>query len=153
MLQNSAQDAKDKLLFKWLKGAQSDLSAFGDPLNTADYALCLYTGPHRAALTHLSIPHHAAKWQPLSTRGYRYKDKGGSADGVTKLLLKSGAAGKSMAQVKGKGVNMPDPTFSNLPVPVTAQLVNSQTNACFEAVFESSDVRKNDSGHFLAATQ
>jgi cysteine-rich repeat protein len=150
MLQNSAQDAKDKLLFKWLKGAQTDLVAFGDPLNSADYALCLYTGPQRAPLTHFAIPNDSAKWQPLSTRGYRYKDKGGSAAGVTRVLLKSGAAGKSMAQVKGRGANLPDPTFSNLPVPVTAQLVNSQTNACFEAVFESSDLRKNDSGHFLA---
>jgi hypothetical protein len=72
MLQNSAQDAKDKLLFKWLKGAQTDLSNFGDPLNSADYALCLYTGPQRAPLTHFSIANDSAKWQPLSTRGYRY---------------------------------------------------------------------------------
>ncbi len=45
---------------------------------------------------------------------------------------------------------MPDPTFSNLPLPVTAQLVNSETNVCFEATYISADVKKNDGGQFKA---
>jgi hypothetical protein len=92
----------------------------------------------------------SGKWSPLAERGYRYKDSGGSAAGVTKILLKGGEAGKSLAQVKGKGTNLPDPTFTNLPLPVTAQLVNTQTNTCLEATYQTADVKKNDGGRFKA---
>lgn len=81
------------------------------------------------------------------------KDSAGAADGVTKILLLSGTAGKTKAQVKGKGINLPDPVFANLPPPVTAQLVNTQTAVCFEAEFEAADVRQNDSGVSKALSQ
>ena len=152
-LRNTAENAKDRLLFKWRKGPPTDQSDFGDPLATADYALCLYTGPARAPLAHVTVPASNTKWKALAMRGYRYKDASGSAAGVTKLLLKSGDAGKSMAMVKGKGEHLPDPTFTNLPLPVTAQLVNSQTNTCFEATFGGAGVKKNDTGQFKAITQ
>ena len=101
----------------------------------------------------MTVAADGAKWSPLSTRGFRYKDAGGTAAGVTKVLLKSGAAGKSSAQVKGKGANLPDPTFGFLPLPVTAQLVNSQTGTCFEATYVAADVRRNDAGLFKALTE
>ena len=153
LLQNKEDNAKDRLLFKWNKGPELEPADFGDPLNTADYALCLYTGPQQAPLAHATVPHDAGKWGPLSDRGFRYKDSGGSAAGVTKVLLKGGAAGKSQAQVKGKGANLPDPTFTNLPLPVTAQLVNNQTNTCLEATYEAEHVKKNDGGRFKAVAK
>jgi len=153
VVQSSSNDAQDKLLFKWMKGPQTAQTDFGDPLHTADYALCLYTGTQHTLLTHVTIPASATKWAPRSDRGYRYKDGGGTAAGVIKALLKSGEAGKSLVQVKGKGVNLPDPVFSFLPLPVTAQLVNSQTNTCFEAVYQSADLKKNDAGRFKAVSE
>jgi hypothetical protein len=39
--------------------------------------------------------------------------------------------------VKGKGANLPDPTLTNLPLPVTAQVINPDTGACVEAVFNT----------------
>ena len=119
----------------------------------ANYALCLYTGVQRTPLTHLTVPANGTKWTSLSTRGYRYRDTTANADGVTKLLLRGGDAGKSIAAVRGKGMNLPDPTFSNLPLPVTAQLVNSQTSTCFEAIYGAADLKKNDAGKFKAITQ
>jgi len=101
----------------------------------------------------VTIPANATKWAPRSDRGYRYKDGAGTAAGVIKALLKSGEAGKSLVQVKGKGINLPDPVFSFLPLPVTAQLVNSQTNTCFEAVYQSADLKKNDAGRFKAVSE
>ncbi|MGH7785787.1 MAG: thrombospondin type 3 repeat-containing protein [Candidatus Binatia bacterium] len=150
LVNNDPDDSKDRLLFKWRKGPQVDLADLGNPLTTADYTLCLYTGPQHAPLTRLTVAAHATRWSPLSTRGFRYKDSSAAAAGVTKMLLKSGAAGKSVAQVKGKGVNLPDPTFSFLPLPVTAQLVNSETGTCFEASYVAADVKKNDAGVFKA---
>jgi hypothetical protein len=52
--------------------------------------------------------------------------------------------------VKGKGANLPDPTFTNLPLPVTVQLVNSQTATCLEAIYQAADLKKNDGGRFKA---
>ena len=153
LLQNSADDAKDSSSSRGGNGPERRQSDFGDPLTSADYALCLYTGLQRTPLTHLTVPHDASKWTSLSDRGYRYGIATGNADGVTKVLLKGGEAGKSMAQVKGKGMNLPDPTFSNLPLPVTAQLVNSQTNTCFEATYGTADLKKNDAGKFKAIAQ
>jgi Thrombospondin type 3 repeat len=150
LLQNKSNDAKDRLLFKWNKGPQLEQGDFGDPLHMADYALCLYTGPQHAPLTHATVPADAGKWSPLADRGYRYKDGSGSAAGITKVLLKGGEAGRSRAQMKGKGVNLPDPSFTNLPLPVTAQLVNNQTNTCLEATYQAADVKKNDAGRFKA---
>jgi hypothetical protein len=104
-------------------------------------------------LTNVVAPAGGAKWKPIGTKGYKYKDPGGAADGVTNVLLKGGGAGKAKTMVKGKGANLSDTGFSNLPLPVTAQLVNSETNACFEASFVSQDVKKNDAGRFKAKSQ
>jgi Thrombospondin type 3 repeat len=144
---------KDKLVFKWLKGPLTDVSEYGDPQSSADYALCLYTGVALHPLTELTVPADSMKWKPVSTKGFKYKDSGGSADGVTNILLKSGAAGKSKALVKAKGTNLSLPPFGNLPLPVTAQLVNSETNACFQATYVLQDVKKNDLGQFKAKAQ
>ncbi len=152
LLKNSADDAKDKVTFKWLRGAATDQSELGNPLASADYALCLYTGALQHPLTQVAVPADNTKWKPASTKGYKYKDPSGSADGVVSLLLTGGAAGKAKVVLKGKGTHMPDPTFSNLPLPVTAQLVNSDTNACFEATYVSANVTKNDGGQFKATT-
>jgi hypothetical protein len=153
VVKSSSQDARDTLLFKWMRGAQTALADFGDPLHSADYALCLYTGNQHTPLTHVTIPANSTKWSAESDRGYRYTDGGATAAGVIKARLKSGEAGKSRVQVKGKGVNLPDPTFSFLPLPVTAQLVNSQTNTCFEAVYQAAHLKKNDAGSFKAVTE
>ncbi len=150
LLKNSSDDAKDKVTFKWLRGAATEQSELGNPLASADYALCLYTGALQNPLTQVAVPADNTKWKPASTKGYKYKDPSGSADGVVSLLLTGGAAGKAKVVVKGKGAHMPDPTFSNLPLPVTAQLVNSETNVCFEATYISADVKKNDGGQFKA---
>jgi type 1 fimbria pilin len=77
-------------------------------------------------------------------------DASGSATGVTNVLLKGGVTGKSKALVKGKAANLPIPAFGFLPLPVTAQLVNSETSTCFEATYVAQDVKENDSGQFKA---
>jgi cysteine-rich repeat protein len=150
LITKKTDEAKDKLVFKWLKGLATDVSELGDPLSTADYALCLYTGPLLNPFFEATIPASSTKWNALSTKGFRYKDSTGVPTGVTNVLLRSGNAGKSKALVKAKGANLPLPAFGFLPLPVTAQLVNSETNACFEATYVAPDVKKNDAGQFKA---
>ncbi|MEE8311310.1 MAG: hypothetical protein V3R77_03570, partial [Candidatus Binatia bacterium] len=134
-----AGGTKDKLTWKWPKGAATALADFGDPTTSADYALCFYAGNHAEPVAGASIPAGASLWKALGTKGYKYTDKSVAPDGILKVLLKAGAEGKTKAIVKGKGANLPDPTLPpNLPLLV--QLVNTETADCYEDVYDGSDL-------------
>jgi len=146
LVDNNGNDAKDKLSWKWGAGQATSLEDFGVPAGTTNYALCIY-----AAGSLIDEPEIAANfylWSPLGTRGYQYKDPAGTSDGIRKLRLQSGADAKARILIKGKGMNLPDPTLE-LPLPVTFQLVNS-SNICFEAVYDSPAVDNNNKARFKA---
>jgi cysteine-rich repeat protein len=142
---NATDDSKDKLTWKWLKGAETSLEDLGVPTGTTNYTLCLYAGTSSASV---AIP-AGSSWQLAGTKGFKYKNPAGTPDGAQKASLKSGAAGKAKALVKGKGTDLPDTLVPALPLPVTVQLVND-TNTCFEAVYDSGNVIKNDAKRFKA---
>jgi len=143
---NTTDDSKDKLVWKWLKGAATALGEFGDPTSTNNYNLCLYAGTSSASV---KIP-AGASWQTAGVTGYKFKDPSGTPDGAQKGLLKSGAAGKAKSLVKGKGANLPDSLVPMLPLPVTVQLISDENSACFEAVYILGNVKKNDAKQFKA---
>jgi hypothetical protein len=66
------------------------------------------------------------------------------------VIVKGGAEKKSRALVEGKGRYLPDPTLGSVPLPVTAQLVNSETGVCFEATYDGGDVIENQPEQFKA---
>ena len=89
-------------------------------------------------------------WSPIGTKGYKYNDATGAAGGITKVLVKSGAAGKSKALVKGKGANLPDftmPLDTTTPG-VVIQLRNNATGKCLTSAFTTP--KKNDAKQFSA---
>lgn len=92
-------------------------------------------------------------WQAAGTSGFKLTDPTGIPDGAQKALIKSGAAGKAKALVKGKGTNLPDTLAGVLPLPVTAQLINETTGLCFAAVYDAASVIKNDGSRFKAKAQ
>lgn len=149
LLKNSGDNTKDKLVWKWLKGAETSLQDLSVPTGTTNYTLCVYAGTSAASV---AIP-AGSNWQPAGTKGFKYKDSSSMPDGAQKAVLKSGAAGKAKALVKGKGTNLPDTLVPMLPLPVTAQLVNDSNDVCFEAVYDSGDVKKNDDKQFKAKAQ
>ena len=151
-IKNNADDTKDKLIWKWLKGEATTQGDFGMPTGTTAYTLCLYAGTTSAALGSADIP-PGANWAPISDKGYKFKDKTGTPEGIQKVVLKGGAAGKAKALVKGKGANLPDVLTGVLPLPVTAQLVNDANAVCFEGQYDSADVKKNDGTQFKAKAQ
>ena len=154
LLKNDTDDSKDKLIWKWIKGDMTVQADFGVPTGTTNYALCIYAGTANALLDDPQIPASATLWSPISTKGYKYKDPAGSEDGIQKVILKGGDQGKAKALVKGKGSGLPQPTLSpSVPLPVTAQLVNSANNNCFEGVYDSGAVIKNDGVQFKAKAQ
>jgi hypothetical protein len=138
LIKNQTDDNKDKLIWKYLKGDATTQADFANPTSTAAYALCIYAGTADALVATLSIPPSNTKWQASGDKGYKYKDLTNSQSGVSKVILKGGAAGKTKALLKGKGVNLPDPLNAGaLGTPVTAQLLNHQTGICWETVFNS----------------
>jgi hypothetical protein len=148
LLKNNATDSKDKLTWKWIKGAATTLADLKDPTTTADYALCIYAGTADTLIAQLNVP-PGSNWKALGTKGYKYNDPSRSQAGVQKIIVKSGAAGKSKALVKGKGTNLPDPTLP-LSFPVTVQLFNYQSGVCLDSTFSSTNALKNTSTLFKA---
>lgn len=139
---------RDKLLWKWIKGAAITPLQLADPTAASDYALCLYAGGALVAGAELPA---GARWSAI-TSGYQYSDPAGTPNGILKALLKGGAGGKTKALVKGKGDNLPDPALGALPLPVTAQLVNTATGFCVAASYGPGDVISSGSDLFKAKT-
>src|SRR5207249_4005546 len=105
-------------------------SEFADPTAvTTGYALCVYDATGLVLST--AVPGGGtcagvACWKNLGS-GFQYKDTAAATAGIQKILLKGNDTGKPpKALVKGKGINLPDPTLS-LSGTVTAQLINTST--------------------------
>jgi hypothetical protein len=146
LLKHATEDSKDKLLWKWIKGAALTQMDLADPTSSASYALCIYAGTANALIADAALP-PGSGWSASGTKGYKFK--GTSPDGLTKTILKGGAAGKSKAIAKGKGATLPDPTLP-LAYPVTVQLKKDGSALCLESSFTSADEKKNDATQFKA---
>jgi len=167
-LKRASDPSKSKLAWKWSKGASAVTQAdFGNPVDgSSGYALCLYdeTGGNRELV--LEMAGAAAGscsgkpcWKAVSDKGWAYKNKKGNTDGVTKIALRGGAAGKPMLQWAGKGTSL------DLPAPVsgsayfavdsalTVQLHRDDDGRCWTSTYEAASVKKNDAAQFKAATR
>jgi hypothetical protein len=138
IIKNKLDNTKDKLIWKWIKGANTTQAEFADPITTANYALCFYGGPSAALIGDADVA-PSANWKPISTKGFKYKDTSGAQDGITKVILKGSLSNKSKVLVKGKGNGLPDFTQPFLPadLPIIVQLRNNQTGICWEGSFGS----------------
>ncbi len=139
LVKDKADNNKDKLIFKYIKGDQTDQTEFANPQTSAPYAICLYAGPGAALIGGADVPPNATKWSPVGTKGYKYKDPAGAEDSITKVLLKGGAQDKTKVLVKGKGAGLPDLTLpitvGNLPLIV--QVRNNSSGLCWGGTFNS----------------
>jgi hypothetical protein len=146
---NKTPDLKDKLQWKWIAGAATTLGDFGTPLTSTHYLLCIYDGGSQTLVarglapaggTCLGKPCWAAK-----SKGFQYKDKGLTPDGIAKITLKAGLAGKAKIILKAQGDNVDMPPLP-LAQPVRVQLRNSD-GTCWEATY-SAPAKKNQADAF-----
>jgi cysteine-rich repeat protein len=144
---DKSPDSKDRLQWKWLKGAATTVAEFGAPLTTTDYVLCIYD--NGAFLGKTRIPAGGdclgkPCWKAKST-GFQYKDKGLDPDGISQLDLKAGVDGKAKIQIKGSRDNLPTltPAFT---LPMRVQLRNS-SGTCWEATYSAPAI-KNVAGSY-----
>jgi cysteine-rich repeat protein len=143
-LKDKTPDTKDQGQWKYSRGAITLKGDFGSPLVSTDYQLCIYA--NNAVVTRAFIPAGgtcAGKpcWKE-NAKGFQYKDKDATPEGVSQLKLKEGTvAGKSQIQVKLKGANI-DMADLPLALPVKVQIKNSN-GVCWETT-HSAPVSKND---------
>lgn len=141
VITDKSADKKDKLTWKWIKGAATTRAEFADPTTFASYGLCIYAGD--ALRLTFEIGPSSTSWKAIKHKGFKYLDKSGAVEGLTKVVLKSGAEGKAKAVVTGKGVNLPDLGLGSLPTPIRAQLFNSSSGVCWEGIYDDAAVIKN----------
>src|SRR5262249_54465721 len=105
---------------------------FADPTAATSYALCVYDQRGLVSTVHAPA---GGNWALVAT-GAKYTNKILVPDGLQKIVLKAGAAGRAKIGVKGKGAALPMP---GLPLvgTVRVQLVRSDGGRCWEASYSS----------------
>ncbi len=145
-LQDRSPDDKDRLLWKWIKGATTPKSDFGDPLTADAYDLCIYDAGALVAGATAPVGGQCRTkpcWTDKRT-GFDYKDNDFTPNGIQKMTLREGLApGKAKIIVKGRGANLPMPALGSLTGPVDVQLRRSTGGLCFGATY-SAPFQKND---------
>jgi hypothetical protein len=144
LLKDDVDDAKDVLLWKWLRGAATDASEFGDPVVGEAYRLCVYddTGLRMEA----DVPFCPSCWK--RRRGFKYRDVAGVPDGLRTVVLTSGGDGDAKIVVRGKGVPLDVPLLTSLGSPLTVQLNRAGAPVCWGATYSFPPALKNDAATF-----
>lgn len=152
--EKTAGKEKLKVSFSKLAAAVTQ-SQFGDPVggNTA-YRVCVYDGSNQLKGTYTVA--RAGQtcgdkpcWAAVSDKGYKYKDKAASADGVTMMKLGGGDPGKGKLKIKGKGSNLPSGIAAALQNQTSATVQVLSSNAsCFGVAL--TEVKKADGVTFSA---
>ena len=149
LLRNGTPDDGDQLRWKWTSSAATPKAAFGNPLTSSDYALCVYddSGLKLGAAAPAGGTCAGRNCWSETTSGFKYKDRELTPDGLAQIVLRAGDAGRAKIGVKGRGANLHVPVFPLAP-PVTVQLVRTDDgSACWEARFSSPS--RNGAGAFL----
>src|SRR5262249_180931 len=93
-------------------------------------------------------------WRAVSNTGWAYRNSGGNADGITKVLLRGGVAGAPKVQMQAKGASLPLPApvsgtrFFDQDTAVIVQLYSSVPANCLWSSFTTA--KKNDGQQFKA---
>ncbi len=147
---------KDKLQWKWKKGQATLNSEFLDPtLGAGASQICLYdssANPQplwQAAAFAGGTCGSGPCWKASGSKGFKYKDRDATPEGITSIKLRSGSDGKAQVQVKGKGTNLALPALP-VTLPVTVQYIidDGVSSTCWQTIY--SQAAKNDASSFKA---
>ncbi len=152
-INNRTGASKDRLKWKWDKGAAFAAADAGTPDATTGYTMCIYDTSASVSSIAARLDVAAGGSWTQKGRKWKYKDKAGTSSGVDKMEIRFGALGKTKLRLSAKGVNLPMPTpvasdrlFSQDPT-VSVQLINSE-GTCWSAGFASAQT--NDADRFKA---
>jgi cysteine-rich repeat protein len=170
-LRDSSSDNEDRFTWKWAKGEETLPVHLGDPLTATGYEVCVFdeSAPSPALLLDARIPAGgtcAGKpcWKllgtPFSVQGFKYKNGDTTPDGIDRLVVKVGEAGRARLTVKGKGVLLPLPGEPprppalplDAPLAVRVQLL-ADTGTCWEASFSQLGLMLNTASQLKGRSQ
>jgi cysteine-rich repeat protein len=141
-LKRGADPSRNQVAFQWLRGSETMAADFADPTATSDYDLCIYDSSGLRSTLTLPAggacgdrPCWSALGQPGNVKGYRYRDRDGTNDGVHGALLRSGDDMRSKLSLKGKGANLVVPDPASLSPNLSVQLVRN--GECWDAEFDA----------------
>jgi cysteine-rich repeat protein len=126
-LHGGTRAARHRLAWRWRAGAETTAADLGDPLAETAAELCLFDGE---GLVARSVVPAGAGWRKTK-KGFRFR---GSADGIRRLVLVAGGAGKAKITVAGKGSGLEMPDLSGVVAPLTVQL--HAGDACWGTAYE-----------------
>ncbi|MCC6849099.1 MAG: hypothetical protein IT294_11420 [Deltaproteobacteria bacterium] len=107
---------------------------FGDPVNgTTVYAVCVYDAADQLRGEYSLVPPGPLCgtkpcWKAVSDKGYQYKDKEATSDGLVQAKLTGGDVGKGQIKIQGKN------SSGNLPIGVVAGLMNNPSSATVQVL-------------------
>ena len=131
---------KDSLKWSWTAGAPVGDQEFGAPAQTTDLHMCVYD---EGGLVLSAVAPAAGTcgnrpcWKESGNK-LRYSDKDATPDGLRKLSLKPGDAGKARIKVSGKGEELELGDLS-LEGEVLVRLGRSDGTPCWEARYPTPD--------------
>ena len=150
---NDSNDARDQVTFKW-KGANAIAKQdFGSPTTISDYQLCIYDdkaapGQPQTLVYSLTAPAGGTCgslpcWTEFPSgylSGYLLSDRPLTPQGLQKVRLRAGAAGKSRIALRARGTTLglvPHDTgvFFSQSSNVTVVVAANNAPKCFRAVF------------------
>jgi hypothetical protein len=170
LLVSERRPGRERIIAKWLRGPELAGTDLGNPLGSGGtaYSMCVYTDAGRLAGSY-SVDRAGATcgtkdcWKNLGRppgdpghKGYRYRDRGASSDGIALVLVRAGDAGRSKAAIKGKNnsakgqLALPTGVAAALTgsTSATVQLLASNVPECISV--ELTDVSRNDASQFKA---
>jgi cysteine-rich repeat protein len=142
-------DTKDKFSWKWLLGPTTS-AEFGNPAaGLTSYDLCVYdmTGEGSRVAWHASIPGGGLCsgrpcWQAAGGN-LRFADGEGVADGIEKILLRSGTDDNAKIVVTGKGAGLGLPALPLAQDPAVTVQFKSTDGECWTIPYEGPAVRSD----------
>ncbi|HXJ33995.1 MAG TPA: hypothetical protein VMS22_08120 [Candidatus Eisenbacteria bacterium] len=142
----------DAFVWKWKRPGAAP-GAFGDPLTSDDYALCMYDGAGglvlRSDAPAGATCGAASCWRAKAGSGFLYRDPAGVPTGLARLLLKAKLGGGTKLAAKGRGANLALPSPSSIALPLRAQL-QATGDACWEAIYDGPAVLQQDATQLKA---
>ena len=151
-------DRRDRIAWKWRKGAATAVADFGDPLGGDDYALCVYdeSAPEPRLVVAAAVPANDACaaasgadcWAQAraGARVLRYRSIERRPDGIERVVLKPGRDGAARITLHGRGEHIDVPHLP-LGLPLRTQLLGAH-GPCWESWHTSAGVRRNDERMF-----
>jgi hypothetical protein len=151
LLAKGSTSKQSRITWKWTSTSSGvPLVDYGSPISSTTYALCVYDNQSLQMTAVVPAGGTCGTkpcWTTVGASGFKYSEKAGAADGITRVLLKAGTGGKkAKIQFKGKGDGLLIPPLS-LATPLRVQVQRSGGTACWEATYSSATVTER---HFKA---